>query len=396
MTLHLPTLLVVTVLAYLVFGLFQFAMWQLRRTEEGLLLWGMSNLAGATGGSLLAMRGMAPDFLSIVLANGALVLASSLMWAGLRRFAGQPVHWLLVWLAPLIVMALFWGVPPISENPPARTCVTSLMLMLFSAASFIDAWRAQNSEPLQMRRLAMLMFLATVVFMGDRAVYMLQHATRPDEYAVTHPMHTYAALGALLIVTVWNLAILMMANERLANRLTAIAHSDGLTRSLNRTGFRALAGRQVQRCRRDHEPVSLLLLDLDHFKKVNDSYGHEAGDRLLCAFAATAGETIRVGDLLARYGGEEFCVLLPDSNLAEAAKVAERLRARFDLVRIRVGDVVCGATVSIGVAEFNAGETIDQCVARADRALYAAKRNGRNRVETTESVGGKPPEKAPV
>ncbi len=386
MSLHLPTLLIVTVLAYLVFGLFQIAMWQLRREREGQLLWGFSNLSGALGGMLLLLRGVVPDFASIALANGLLILAHSLMWAGLRRFSGQPVHWWLVWAAPLLLAWLFWGLPPVAGNPPARTCVLALFMLLFSGANFVDAWRAQRLEPLVMRRLVMTVFLVTCVFMGDRALYMLQHASRSVEYTVTHPMHTYSALVALLIVTVWNLSILMMASELLANRLTSLAHSDGLTRALNRMGFRALAVRQVQRCRRDRKPISVLLLDLDHFKKINDTHGHEAGDRLLCAFAATMGEMIRPGDLLARYGGEEFCVLLPETGLAEAAAVGERLRERFATVRIRADDAVIGTTVSIGVAQFLGGEMIDEAVSRADRALYQAKHRGRNRVETTETI----------
>lgn len=385
MSLHLPTLLVVTVLAYLVFGLFQIAMWQLRREREGQLLWGFSNLSGALGGTLLCLRGVIPDFASIALANGLLILGHSLMWAGLRRFAGQPIHWPVVWLAPLLLAGLFWG--PLSGNPPARTCALALFMMLFSGANFVDAWRAQRLEPLVMRRLTMLVFLVTCAFMAERALYMLQHATRPAEYAVTHPMHTIAALVALLIVTVWNLSILMMASERLANRLTDIAHSDGLTRVLNRTGFRALAVRQVQRCRRDRKPISVLLLDLDHFKRINDSHGHEAGDRLLCAFADTVSEMIRPGDLLARYGGEEFCVLLPGASLADAQAVAERLREGFASVRLRSGDADYGATVSIGVAQFLGGEMIDEAVSRADRALYQAKHRGRNRVEAAETIG---------
>ncbi|MDM4772738.1 GGDEF domain-containing protein [Solimonas sp. SE-A11] len=386
MSLHLPTLLIVTVLAYLVFGLFQIAMRQLRREREGQLLWGFSNLAGALGGSLLLLRGMIPDFASIALANGLLVLAHSLMWAGLRRFSGQPVHWWLVWSAPLLVTWLFWGFAPVAGNAPARTCALALFMLLFSGANFADAWRAQRLEPLVMRRLVMTVFLVTCVFMADRALFMLQHASRAAEHTVMHPVHTYSALVALLIVTVWNLSILMMASERLANRLTGLAHSDGLTRALNRMGFRALAVRQVQRCRRDRKPVSVLLLDLDHFKRINDNHGHEAGDRLLCAFAATVGEMIRPGDLLARYGGEEFCVLLPETGLDEAAAVGERLRERFATVRIRADDAVIGTTVSIGVAQFLGGEMIDDAVSRADRALYQAKHHGRNRVETTATI----------
>jgi diguanylate cyclase (GGDEF)-like protein len=124
-----------------------------------------------------------------------------------------------------------------------------------------------------------------------------------------------------------------------------------------------------------------MLMDLDHFKKINDSYGHAAGDRLLCAFADCAHEVVRPTDLLARYGGEEFSMLLPDTDLVQAERIAERLRARFAGVRIEMDAERVGTTVSIGVTQIQLDrETVERALARADVALYRAKEQGRDRV----------------
>jgi diguanylate cyclase (GGDEF)-like protein len=178
----------------------------------------------------------------------------------------------------------------------------------------------------------------------------------------------------------WNLGLLMMCNERLENRLYRAATNDGLTNILNRTGFDVLSRRLLQRAARDRTPVSLLLMDLDFFKQINDRYGHDAGDRVLCEFAAVARRTIRPTDLLARYGGEEFCALLPKASEADALAVAERLRTDFATARLILGDHNVGTTVSIGVVQIAAGENVTDAMARADTALYLAKQQGRDRV----------------
>lgn len=376
------TLYLVLVLVYLLFSLQQLATWRLRYGGSPMLLWALSNFAGFAANGLIGLRGLVPDFWSIFVANGLVLLSFGLMWAGLRRFADQRVPWRLVLLAPVALTLLLWQVESIGRDLTARILLMALIMGIYSLACLVDAWRAQRREPLRMRYAAMLAFAILLALMPVRALVTLRVGAPVNGYL--SPDLTQALITLLLVLTVllWNLAILSMSHERLENRLRGMAYNDPLTGAYNRAGFRNLAQRQLQRSARDREPASLLLMDLDHFKRINDSHGHEAGDRLLRAFVEAVRQWVRPADLLARYGGEEFCVLLPGSNAQEAAVVAERVRAGIERLRLGGTLAAVGTTVSIGVAELPiASADLEEALRRADQALYAAKHGGRNRIE---------------
>jgi diguanylate cyclase (GGDEF)-like protein len=163
-----------------------------------------------------------------------------------------------------------------------------------------------------------------------------------------------------------------------AAKLEELATTDALTGAYNRRRFNDLTLSEAERVRRYGHPLSLLLLDIDHFKRVNDRHGHEAGDEVLVVLAGLIRGEIRATDRLARWGGEEFVVLSPDVTLEGEAELAERLRAALAAHdHASVGKV----TASFGVTQHRPGETPDQLFARADEALYRAKEGGRDRVE---------------
>lgn len=181
---------------------------------------------------------------------------------------------------------------------------------------------------------------------------------------------------------------LALVNAEKTRALTAanasldhIAHHDMLTGAPNRLQFYQVAAQKISNARRTRQPLSLLLLDIDHFKAINDSYGHPAGDEVLRAVAKAIGAGIRQGDLMARFGGEEFALLLPAMGLAQACVLAEQLREVIADLAIAVDRAQIAVTVSIGVAECASGDAdIDAVVKRADNALYRAKKAGRNLV----------------
>ncbi|HET9442249.1 MAG TPA: sensor domain-containing diguanylate cyclase, partial [Acidimicrobiales bacterium] len=168
-------------------------------------------------------------------------------------------------------------------------------------------------------------------------------------------------------------AALALQAAALQAEVTRLADTDGLTGLANRRVFQSTLARSLAAAARRHEPCSLIMLDIDHFKSINDSRGHQVGDEVLCRSAQALAGAAREMDLVARYGGEEFAVVLPSCPPAEAREVADRLRAA-------VSDRVAGVTLSAGVASFpgDAGD-VDALVAAADQALYRAKRLGRNR-----------------
>lgn len=194
-----------------------------------------------------------------------------------------------------------------------------------------------------------------------------------------------ARLGTLPLLMIYPVMVALTAHRlgrrvRAQNRLlSALSRIDGLTQLLNRQAWEEAAEAELSRCRRSGAPASLLMLDVDHFKAINDRHGHPAGDAVLRSVGRILRDVLRDEDLAGRYGGEEFAVVLPNTGAAGAAVAAERLRARIAsaVLERRAG---IRATVSIGIAELGSQDA--DCaawIARADRALYAAKAAGRNR-----------------
>ncbi len=176
-------------------------------------------------------------------------------------------------------------------------------------------------------------------------------------------------------------------NHRLQRQLMDKVNRDALTGLFNRHYLEAALQGEAARCDREGQPISLLMLDLDHFKKINDRYGHPAGDEVLRGLAGLIQAVFRGSDIPCRYGGEEFLVLMPGATLGSAARRAEKLRQAFSELEIRVRGRALRATLSVGVAEWGVSgvDSIAKFVAAADLALYQAKVQGRNRVVTSEA-----------
>ncbi len=175
--------------------------------------------------------------------------------------------------------------------------------------------------------------------------------------------------------------IVAMSKERLELEQRLKAQTDPLTGALNRRAFMARGGRLAQRHQHEGAPLCLLFLDLDHFKSLNDRFGHSGGDDVLMTFVTVVHANIRPTDFLFRIGGEEFCCLLPHTRTDQARIVAERIRQQFEMATVDVAGTPVKATVSLGIASTEAfGYDLDTLMRRADMAVYAAKRQGRNRV----------------
>ncbi|QDQ25872.1 diguanylate cyclase [Chitinimonas arctica] len=168
--------------------------------------------------------------------------------------------------------------------------------------------------------------------------------------------------------------------QQLVDRLKELANTDSLTQLLNRRAFQERADIEFKRLDRQSATLSVFIFDIDHFKRINDGYGHETGDEAIRMLARTAAGELREMDVLARFGGEEFVALLPDADLATAMEVAERLRAKITTLRIATPAGPIAMTASFGVAQWVPQVGIDTLIARADQALYGAKHTGRDRV----------------
>jgi diguanylate cyclase (GGDEF)-like protein len=185
--------------------------------------------------------------------------------------------------------------------------------------------------------------------------------------------------------------VLILAKDRTVHIYKAAATTDPLTGLLNRRGFFEAANALMTHNRRRMLPVSVLAFDLDHFKSINDRYGHAVGDAVLQMFAKVARETLRASDIVGRLGGEEFVAVLPSTS-AEAAVAAERVRTALAAASIVRGGQRVTATVSVGVSSGAPTTAVDALITRADDALYRAKANGRNRIEIADAPVAAAPE----
>jgi two-component system cell cycle response regulator len=182
----------------------------------------------------------------------------------------------------------------------------------------------------------------------------------------------------------WNQLQQSRANQEDLERM---ANYDSLTGLYNRRALLQKLDEQIQRSRRYEEPLSAIMLDIDHFKKVNDRYGHIIGDNVLEKVAAVIGSVIRATDVAGRYGGEEFIIILPHAEWSEALIVAERIRKAVEAAEMQGSSgETFSITVSQGVGSYTGDDDIHSLIQRADAALYKAKENGRNRVEFADGV----------
>lgn len=178
--------------------------------------------------------------------------------------------------------------------------------------------------------------------------------------------------------------------KRLEEELRRLISVDALTNTHSRRSILELGELELKRFERSGAPLSLLMLDIDHFKSINDNYGHAAGDEALRVFSMACQESLRETDLLGRMGGEEFVAIMPDTDSNDALAIAKRILKNVSETRIVTEDYTINLTVSIGLANAEKSDhSIDSVLSRADIALYAAKNNGRNRVEVFSPVSSK-------
>ena len=344
------------------------------RSIRGLGLWAAAPACVFLSTLFFAGRGVLPDFVSIVLANLTLLVGVIGFHAGAELFFGREPAWRW-WalLLALITLPLTWYAL-VEPNYNARLIMMCLVWagIFLAMASLI--WR--QGRPGFSKR------FTVVVLLVHSMVLLLRFAaswwTLPDEglLTATHVQTLYVGSNAIMVLAL-GVGLILMASDRLRGEFEHLASRDSLTQVFTRRVFLEACAQELARCRRHGRSMAVLLLDLDHFKAVNDTHGHQAGDRVLVDFAQRIADLLRRPDLLARFGGEEFVVLLPETTQEEAVAVAER-------ILVRVAERVEGMpyiTASIGLATNRPDEElVDTLLARADRALYKAKEEGRNRV----------------
>jgi diguanylate cyclase (GGDEF)-like protein len=355
--------------------------WVQNRGVPELGMWAICFGLCAAAGALWAARESLPEFLSFNVANALRLAAFGLAWQAARRFAGEPGNWALAFAPSVLWLAVSW-LPPFDEAGRARLVLSSLLIGVYALAIAAELWRGSRKGLRMARPAAIVLGLHGMFFLGRAAANLvLPEPHFGLELGASAGPHPLVLLESLMVALALAFLIVSAAKEQLEVKHREASLIDPLTGIANRRGFSIFVEQMLARARRDGSAPALLLLDLDHFKAVNDNWGHQVGDRALQAVARTVEQQVRAGDVVARLGGEELAVALALSRIDQAAVLAERVRRAVAALDISRGEVSLRLTVSIGVAAFRPGDSLDGLVARADAALYRAKANGRNRVE---------------
>lgn len=380
------TLLAVTVYVTGLMGfLLIFAWWQ-TRDMPALAWWGASYFMASLAAAGLGARGSAPDLLSIDLANALMIGAYAVCWNAARLFEGRKPM-IEAGLAGVLLWVAACQIPAFYGSLPARIILVAFLVVVYILCTIVEFWRGRG-EVLASRRALIVVLGIHATVLTVRMVLAVAIVVPQSVGAMRGGWVTLAAFESLLVIISLGFLLLAMAKERLELAQRQAALIDPLTGVANRRAFMDQAERLLLRHEMQQAPAALLLFDLDHFKVINDTFGHQTGDEILCLFCATAEAHLRPEDRLGRLGGEEFACLLPGASLGDAAQIAERLRAAF----ARAQATGHTATVSIGTAHTsNAGYELRRMIAAADEALYHAKSRGRDRVEQFVPSSGPPP-----
>ena len=340
-------------------------------TIRGVELWAVSLAMSFVAGSLFSTTGLLPTFLSTTVPSLMVFFAPLVSLLGTRRFfgvSGRVYPWVLLTLLAAGASIWFTYVKP---DYGVRLQLSSFVLTALGLAHIWLVWQKAG------RTLAGRIALGVLVF--GSGIQMMRFVTATLYPAGDNVLDASAQNVAYLaafafVIVLMAISQVLLATERLRRELEHAASHDSLTDAFTRRYMKDALQRELARCLRHNRHMSVLLLDIDHFKKVNDTLGHQEGDRVLTDLVSNIKALLRGADLLGRFGGEEFVVLLPETPSDVAQMVAERIRAAMSSWG--------GPTVSIGVtASIVAGDTVDALLARADTAMYRAKNKGRNRVE---------------
>jgi diguanylate cyclase (GGDEF)-like protein len=377
-TLDISTLyLVATLVAALLGGLLLY-FWR----QEKIAALGWWGAAYIIGGASIATWTMAGAYLhpAVGMALNVIgLIACGMVWNAARVFHGKPTS-PIAFCGGAMLFALV-GLQ-LDEGSPLRMFLGAGIVATYAVLTANELW-LERRKAYKSRWPAMTipvmhgLVLMLPIIIGD--------FLRPEGRGLGQAWIAAFAIELVLYAVGTVFIIFLIVSERTLSKHKTAASIDPLTELFNRRGFSELSARLIEREAALGRPVSVLIFDLDHFKSVNDRFGHAAGDEILKLFARILLHTLRVTDIVARVGGEEFAALLTCSR-DDAIVAADRIRATFESAGVQVDDVPLSTTVSVGVATGERNIDFNGLLAAADTALYRAKRGGRNRVEVVSGT----------
>jgi diguanylate cyclase (GGDEF)-like protein len=374
-TLDLPTLSLVAVCIAGLLGLFLIIDWLQQRNVRALAWWGSAYLIGA---SAMALGTLPTPLITLPpQVPGALTfLACGMIWNGVRLFQGRRVLPFATFIGAAVWLGLA-QIPGVMEDGNSAI-LGALIVPIYTFFIAIELWRERRRTRYSRAAAVVVPCLHAGIFL----VPLAMRAFLPEGHNAA--WLTVFTLETILYAVGTAFIVMLMVKDHHVHVYRTAACTDHLTSLLNRRAFIENAVTLcVQQAKRG-EPVAMLMFDLDHFKSINDRFGHAVGDDALRLFGRVVRASTRVDDIIGRFGGEEFIAIVP-GGIESASKIAERVRAGFEAAGATIATHTVGATVSIGAAiSYDPVTAIDALIARTDAALYRAKHDGRNRIHIAE------------
>jgi diguanylate cyclase (GGDEF)-like protein len=350
------------------------------KTPDGTGKWASAMLMETLTWVLIAKRGEIPDFFSVTIANGFMAVAYAMILSAIYEFQQRKAPNWQYWLPIALTLAMaailmddirgrfIWG-----------GIIYGLQMVLIARALLSDketraghAWRLLFG--------GVIMIMVVLVLRAADALFASDVLAQPQNTAAVQPVQLVSYIAVVAMALLGSISFVLMVKERTDREVMHLAMTDSLTQIPNRRALMDYAARVL--ARRNGLPLAMLMIDVDHFKPINDTHGHQIGDEVLCKLTAMLAGRLRGYDLIGRYGGEEFCVIAPETDQKGALALAEALRKIITSKSIVTSGGELPVSISIGVAccPLNATRNLKEILAEADAALYDAKQTGRNKV----------------
>lgn len=384
--LSVPTLWIVFTVNFLALGVVWTYVARSYPNLEAARFWAAATFIAAAGAAVSMLRNFIDPhevrlvLVPLLLGGGTMIVAVCVATMGVERFYGRPLSWRTM---ALTVMASFAGLACFvvwQDSIATRIVIYSAGQSVPLALALPLLFSRQGGRSNPGARLAGCIAVAMLAIYVIRSVAAVMNKGGAVSLADFNPLQAWLVVMLVFLSMMWNFGFLLMAIDRLRAEVADLAMLDDLTGAANR---RRLLARLDEECARSHrtlQPFTLLVIDLDDFKGINDSHGHAAGDECLRLFTRAAQSRLRAGDLLARMGGDEFCIVLPSTTLREGATVARQVLEACRMQSLQWNGVTLPLSASIGVAQWRPeiGLQAARLMAAADHALYTAKQDGRN------------------
>jgi len=341
----------------------------------------LANLCVAVGLILRLFADRLPDFLTIILSNTLVLTGTGLFYIALSQFTGFSYSKAFVIGVIAIVLSFLLYFTYQIDDLGKRVITISLGSIAIIFVLIVQLLRTQKTSLRFSANLMLAFFLVHGIFLIIRTIIIILNP--PQDTASLTPAQSATYLLSFALSFFWSMGFILMVSQRLRNDLMEVATIDFLTRIPNRRATQVIIEKELSRLQRTQSEFSVLLIDIDNFKQVNDRWGHAGGDHVLVKTASIFQSIIRKHDWVGRWGGEEFLIILPGP--CDAGLFAERVRGEIANSEYRYGSASFGITVSIGVACAKQTDQIDEILKNADQALYSAKLT-KNTVSVSKAI----------